>query len=311
MAKWTEENNWEDSYSGRFSFMRMPLAENADGADIAVLGIPLDMTTTGRPGARFGPRAIREQSLQAGEFEWGLFPWEYEVRDEFRCVDLGDVTGFTAYTDRVAPAIEKRAAAVLETGASLLSLGGDHFISLPLLRAHAKRHGRPLRLIHFDAHSDTWESEDLNHGTMFYHAIREGLIDPDHSVQVGLRTPNPETWGIRIWHADACFDTHPDEMAKQIRAHVGDGLAYITFDIDCLDPSYAPGTGTPVVGGPTTGWARRVLKGLAGLKIVGGDQVEVSPHYDGPSQVTALAGATIAGDILYLVAGGRRALGLK
>jgi agmatinase len=310
LARWKDKTNRADSFAGPISFMRVPAADTADGAEIAVLGIPLDMTTTGRPGARFGPRAIREQSLQAGEFEWGLFPWEYEVRDEFRCVDLGDVTGFTAYTDRVAPAIEQTAGTILESGASLLSLGGDHFVSLPLLRAHARRHGKPLALIQFDAHSDTWASEDLNHGTMFYHAIREGLIDPDHSVQVGLRTPNPETWGIRIWHADACFDMHPDEMARQIRAHVGDRLAYLTFDIDCLDPSCAPGTGTPVVGGPTTGWARRVLKGLDGLRIVGGDQVEVSPHYDGPSQVTALAGATIAGDILYLIAGGRRALGL-
>ncbi len=311
MAEWTEEAIWEDSYAGRFSFMRMPLAETADGADIAVLGIPLDMTTTGRPGARFGPRAIREQSLQAGEFEWGLFPWEYEVRDVFECVDVGDVTGFTAYTDRVAPAIEKKADTILDTGASLLSLGGDHFISLPLLRAHARKHGKPLALIHFDAHSDTWASEDLNHGTMFYHAIREGLIDPEHSVQVGLRTPNPDTWGVRIWHANTCLDTHPDELVKEIRTHVGDRLAYITFDIDCLDPCYAPGTGTPVVGGLNTAWARRVLRGLDGLRVVGGDQVEVSPHYDGPSQVTALAGATLAGDILYLIAGGRRALGLK
>ena len=185
MALWTEETNWEDSYAGRFSFMRMPIAATADGADIAVMGIPLDMTTTGRPGARFGPRAIREQSLQAGEFEWGLFPWDYEVRDEFRCVDIGDVTGFTAYTDRIAPAIEKKADAVLATGASLLSLGGDHFISLPLLRAHARKHGRPLALIHFDAHSDTWASEDINHGTMFYHAVQEGVI----SVWCWIATP--------------------------------------------------------------------------------------------------------------------------
>ncbi len=310
MADWTEQSNWVDSYAGRFSFMRLPTAENAAGADIAVLGIPLDMTTTGRPGARFGPRAIREQSLQAGEFEWGLFPWDYEVRDAFRCVDLGDVTGFTAYTDRVAPAIEAKADEVLATGASLLSLGGDHFVSLPLLRAHRRKHGEPLALVHFDAHSDAWKSDDLNHGTMFYHAIQEDLIDPGRSIHVGLRTPNPDTWGIEIWHADKCLDSHPDEVAARIRELVGDGLAYVTFDIDCLDPMAAPGTGTPVVGGVTTAWARRVLKGLDGLRVVGGDQVEVSPHYDGPSQITALAGATIAGDILYLVAGGRRAMGL-
>lgn len=311
MTRWTEETNWEDSYAGRFSFMRIPTAKTASGADIAIMGIPLDMTTTGRPGARFGPRAIREQSLLSGEFEWGLFPWDYEVRDVYKCVDIGDVTGFTAHTDRIAPVVESRAGAVLEAGASLLSLGGDHFISLPLLRAHAKKYGAPLALIHFDAHSDTWPSEDVNHGTMFYHAIQEGLLDTEHSMQVGLRTPNPETYGIEIWNANRCLDSHPNDVSARIRERIGDRLAYLTFDIDCLDPSNAPGTGTPVVGGVTAAWARRALHGLDGLKIVGGDQVEVSPHYDGPSQVTAMAGATIAGDILYLIAGGRKALGLR
>jgi len=311
VAEWTDETNWEDSYAGRFSFMRMRTAASADGAELAVMGVPLDMTTTGRPGARFGPRAIREQSLQAGEFEWGLYPWDYEIRDVFKCVDIGDVTGFTAYTDRVAPAIEAKASAVLDCGASLLSLGGDHFISLPLLRAHAKFHGTPLALIHLDAHSDTWKSDDINHGTMFYHAVREGVIAPEHSIHVGVRTPNPDTWGIDIIDANECLDSHPSEVAAKIRERVGGHLAYVTFDIDCLDPMNAPGTGTPVVGGVTAAWARRVLQGLGGLRIVGGDQVEVSPHYDGPSQVTALTGATIAGDILYLIAGGRRAMGRK
>jgi agmatinase len=309
MAEWTEETNWEDAYSGAISFMRMKTAPKADGADIAVMGIPYDMGTTGRPGARFGPRAIREQSLATGEFEWGLFPWDYEVRDVYECVDIGDVTGFTAYTDRAAPAIEARAGAVIDSGASLLSLGGDHFVTLPLLRAHAKKYGKPLALIHFDAHSDTWKSEDVNHGTMFYHAVQEGLIDPGHSMQIGLRTPNPDTFGIEIWHANKCLDSHPSEVSARIRERVGDKLAYLTFDIDCLDPSNAPGTGTPVVGGVTAAWARRVLQGLDGLRIIGGDHVEVAPHYDGPSQVTALVGATIAGDILYLIAGGRKALG--
>ncbi len=310
MAEWTDNSNWEDNYAGSITFMRMPSAKTAVGAELAVMGVPLDMMTTGRPGARFGPRAIRELSLLSGEFEWGLFPWDYEVRDVFNCVDVGDVTGFTAYTERVMPKIETKAGAILDTGASLLSLGGDHFISLPLLRAHAGKFGQPLALIHFDAHSDTWESQDLNHGTMFYHAIQEGLIDAERSIQIGIRTPNPKTYGIEIWDANKCFDTHPNELAARIRERVGDKLAYVTFDIDCLDPACAPGTGTPVAGGVTTAWARRVLKGLDGLKVVGGDQVEVSPHYDGPSQQTAVAGATIAGDILYLIAGGRQALDL-
>ncbi len=309
MARWIDEQDCLEPYAGSISFMRMKSVSSAEGADIAVMGVPYDLGTTGRPGARFGPRAVREMSLQVGEFEWGVYPWSYEVRDEFRCVDVGDVTGFLGYTDRIAPAVQKKAGDVLQTGASLLTLGGDHFVSLPLLRAHFERHGQPLALIHFDAHSDTWRSDDLHHGTMFYHAIQEGLIDPDVSMQIGLRTPNPETFGIEIVHANECLDLHPQELVARIRERVGERLAYLTFDIDCLDPADAPGTGTPVSGGVSSGWARRVLHGLDGLRIVGGDQVEVAPHYEGPSQITALAGATIAADILYLLAGGRRAMG--
>ena len=299
--------NWTDAYLGTISFMRCEMAETAEGADIAVMGIPYDMGTTGRPGARFGPRSVREQSLAVGEFEWGVYPWDYEVRDKHKVVDIGDAQGFTAYPDRLCPIVEDIAANVLSHGASLLSIGGDHFVSLPLLRAHAKKHG-PLALIHFDAHSDTWVDEDLNHGTMFYHAIKEGIIDPAKSIQIGLRTPNPETHGIEIWCADKCLASDPKDVIKAIRERVGDNKAYLTFDIDFLDPAYAPATGTPVSGGPSTAYARTVLQGLAGMKIVGADQVEVAPHYEGPGQITALAGATIAADLLYLIAEGRDAL---
>jgi len=305
MSNQTNGANWDDSYSGMVSFLRLKHAETAKGADIAVMGIPYDLGTTGRPGARFGPRAVREQSLIVGEFEWGVYPWTYEVRDAYTCVDIGDVTGFTAYPDRLCPSVEAKAKEVLDEGASLLSIGGDHFVSLPLLRAHVAKHG-PLALIHFDAHSDTWQDEDLNHGTMFYHALQEGLIIPEHSIQIGLRTPNPETYGIEIWDADKCLRSSPEDVTARIREIVGGSKAYLTFDIDALDPAFAPGTGTPVVGGLHVAWARTVLQGLEGLKIVGGDQVEVSPHYDTAAQITALAGATIAADILYLIAAGRK-----
>ncbi|NVJ97661.1 MAG: agmatinase [Alphaproteobacteria bacterium] len=280
--------------------MRVGFADSPEGVDIAVIGIPYDLGTTGRPGARFGPRAVRELSLAVGEFDWGVWPWDHDVRDNHTVRDLGDVQGFTAYPDRLCPVVEEKAAEVLDVGASLLSIGGDHFVSLPLLRAHAKKHG-PLALIHFDAHSDTWVDEDLNHGTMFYHAIKEGIIDPACSVQVGLRTPNPETHGIQILSADHCLKTPAEEVAKTIRERVGNRAAYLTFDIDFLDPAYAPATGTPVAGGPNSAYARHVLQGLAGLKIVGADQVEVAPHYEGPGQITAVAAATIAADILYLL----------
>lgn len=298
-------SNWEDAYSGDISFLRTGRADSVEGVDIAVIGIPYDLGTTGRPGARFGPRGVREQSLAVGEFEWGVWPWKHDVRQEHVVRDLGDVTGFTAYPERLCPILEKKAAEILDAGASLFSIGGDHFVSLPLLRAHANKHG-PLALIHFDAHSDTWVDEDLNHGTMFYHAIQEGIIVPEKSVQVGLRTPNPDSHDILNLNADICLTTPAEEIAKQIRERVGDHKAYLTFDIDFLDPAYAPATGTPVSGGPNVGYGRHVLQGLSGLNIVGGDQVEVAPHYEGPGQITALAGATIGADILYLIGEARK-----
>jgi len=295
---------WNDSYSGEISFLRAGTATSAEGIDIAIIGVPYDLGTTGRPGTRFGPRGVREQSLSVGEFKWGVWPWPYDVRDTHKVRDLGDIQGFTAYPERLCPELEKKASDILEDGTSLFSIGGDHFISLPLLRAHAKKYG-PLALIHFDAHSDTWVDEDLNHGTMFYHAIKEGLINTKHSVQVGLRTPNPDTHGILNLNANICLNTPASEISDRIRAQVGDSKAYLTFDIDFLDPAYAPATGTPVSGGPNVAYARSVLQGLKGLNIVGGDQVEVAPHYEGAAQITALAGATIGADILYLLSEAR------
>lgn len=294
----------EDYYLGEISFLQAGTATSPEGVDLAVLGIPYDLGTTGRPGARFGPRAVREQSLNVGEFDWGVWPWDYNLRDKFTMRDLGDVSGFTAYPDRLCPIVESRVTEILEAGSSLLSIGGDHYVSLPLLRAHAKKYG-PLALIHFDAHSDTWVNEDLHHGTMFYHAIQEGLIVPENSVQIGLRTPNPNSHGILNLDANICYNSSPTEISKTILDRVGNHRAYLTFDIDFLDPTYAPATGTPVCGGMSVNFARQVLKALEGLKIVGGDQVEVSPHYEGPAQITALAGATIAADIMYLIAAAR------
>ncbi|WND02088.1 agmatinase [Temperatibacter marinus] len=292
--------DWDDSYSGDLSFFRSGRTDDPESVDLAILGIPYDLGTTGRPGARFGPRAIREQSVHVGEFEWGLWPWNFDVRDAHKVRDFGDVQGFTAYPDRLTPVVHEKAKSILASGANLLCLGGDHFVSYPLLKAHAEIHG-PLALVHFDAHSDTWVDGDLNHGTMFYHGIREGWIDCSRSIHVGLRTPNPETHGIEIIDANACLEMSAQAVAARIKDRVGTAKAYLTFDIDFLDPAFAPATGTPVIGGPSVAYARHVLEGLAGLDFVGGDQVEVAPHYEGPSQITALAGATIAADILYLL----------
>jgi agmatinase len=196
--------------------------------------------------------------------------------------------------------VEQVVGRILDSGVSLLGLGGDHFVAYPLLRAHAARHG-PLSLVHLDAHSDTWTSEDYNHGTMFYHAIKDGIIDAAHSIQIGIRTPNPDTHGLTILDARWLLEQGPRAAAERVRSVVGGRPAYLTLDIDFLDPAYAPGTGTPVIGGPTTHQARELLFGLRGLNVVGGDQVEVAPAYDALGQITALAGATLAADILYLI----------
>lgn len=294
-----------ETFLGELTFLRAPLTKDLGGVDVAALGIPYDMGTTNRPGARFGPRAIREQSSLVGDYDMGVWPWDYDVREKYRIIDYGDVQNFTASTDAMITETEKTADRILQSGASLLGLGGDHFVALPLLRAHARKHG-PLALVHFDAHSDTWVSEDYDHGTMFYHALREGLIDPDHSVHIGIRTPNAETHGIQIIDAIEMETMSPDAIGAAIRKRVGDAKAYLTFDIDFLDPAFAPGTGTPVVGGPSVMTARRVLISLRGMNIVGGDQVEVAPAYDPLGGITALAGTTIAADILYLIAEARK-----
>jgi agmatinase len=288
------------SYAGPLSFLRSRHTRDLQGVDLAVLGIPFDLATTNRPGARFGPRALREQSAFVGEYPWGVWPWEFDLRERFSIVDCGDVDFNVGYTQRMVEAVEQTAGQILDAGVSLLCLGGDHFVAYPLLRAHAARHG-PLALVHLDAHSDTWTSEDYNHGTMFYHAVKEGLIDAAHSIQIGLRTPNPDTHGLTILDARWLLEHGPRAAAERVRSLVGDRAAYLTLDIDFLDPAYAPGTGTPVVGGPTTHQARELLIALRGLNVVGGDQVEVAPAYDAPGQITALAGATLAADILYLI----------
>lgn len=290
----------DEAYTGILSFLRLPYSRNLDEADIAVLGVPYDLGTTNRPGARFGPRAIREMSSLVGEFQWGVWPWDYDVRERRRILDYGDVCEFTAYPERLISKLEEKADEILGAGTALLALGGDHFISLPLLRAHVRKHG-PLALIHFDAHSDTWRDEKFNHGTMFYHAIQEGLIDVEHSIQVGIRTPNPDTFGLEIIDAMQLENMANAEVVARINERVGACKAYLTFDIDFLDPAFAPGTGTPVAGGASVTQAREILLGLKGLKIVGGDQVEVAPAYDPLGSITALAGATIAADILYLI----------
>lgn len=288
----------EPTYSGANSFMRRRYSRDLAGIDVAVTGVPLDLATSNRPGARFGPAAIRRASAQ---LSWGKpFPWGFNPFDRLAVVDYGDCVFDSGRPEGIPKEIEAHARAILDAGVFLLSLGGDHFISLPLLRAHAAKHG-PLSLVHFDAHSDTWKDEAgrIDHGTMFYHAVQEKLVDPRRSVQVGIRTHNDDTMGFQALDARRVLSSPPETTAAAIRATVEDAPAYFTFDIDCLDPSFAPGTGTPVVGGLTTHCALEILRGLRDVNFVGWDVTEVAPIYD-TGEITALAGATVALEFLCL-----------
>ena len=287
-------------FLGELSFGCRRYTRDLAGVDIAVVGIPFDAGTVNRPGARFGPRAIREQTSLVGCYPWAIYPWDRNVFDHCEVIDYSDIAFVAGYPDRMVEAVRQTAGTILDAEVSVLSLGGDHMVAYPLLQAHAAKHG-PLSLIHFDAHSDTWNmGDDLNHGTWGYLAVRDGLVDPARSIQVGIRSPNPDTLGFTMIEANPLLESPMERTAERIRAVVGNHPAYLTFDIDFLDPAFAPGTGTPVCGGPTTHQARTLLHALAGLNIVGADLVEVAPPYD-PAAVTALAGATLAYDLLTLL----------
>lgn len=289
----------EPTYGGVTSFMRRKYVTELDGVDVAVLGVPFDTATTNRPGARFGPRAIRNaSSIMAWERPYGM---AFDPFDKLAVADVGDCFFDFGKPDGVPAAIESRAFEIIDSGPALLTLGGDHFVTYPVLRAHARKHGSGLSLLHFDAHSDTWSDEidRVDHGTMFYRAAREGLVDPGSSVQIGLRTENPDTLGFNIIDAPQVHDRGIEAVAADTRRLLGSRPVYLTFDIDCLDPSYAPGTGTPVCGGLTSHQALSILRALEGINIVGMDVVEVAPMFD-VGEITALAASHIAMEMLYL-----------
>lgn len=290
----------EPTYSGALSFMRRKYARDLVGVDLAVTGIPFDSATTNRPGARFGPRAIRQASTQ---LSWAqLDDWGFDAFDKLAVIDYGDCEFDPGRPETIPQRIEEHARRIISQGAGLLALGGDHFITYPILKAHAEKHG-PLSLIHFDAHSDTWEDDDgrVDHGTMFYHAAREGLIEAQRSVQVGLRTFNKDTWGFNQLKAPWVHERGAAAVSDKVRRIVGGHPCYLTFDIDCLDPACAPGTGTPVIGGLSSHQAQQILRGLAGVNLAGMDLVEVAPDYD-VGEITSLAGASLALEMIYLYA---------
>jgi agmatinase len=295
----------EGTFGGVLSFLRRRYTRDLTNVDIAVTGIPLDVATTFRPGARLGPAAIRAASVQLNETQ---FAWGFGPCDRMSVIDYGDCWLDHHRPATVVPAIVEHARTILASGARMLSLGGDHFVTYPLLRAHAERYGKPLSLIHFDAHCDTWADDDvdsLNHGTMFYKAIKEGLIDPKRSVQIGIRTWNDDFMGMHVLGADWVHAHGTPAVAERILEIVGDNPTYLTFDIDCLDPAFAPGTGTPVSGGLSSAQALDILRRLVPVNLIGMDVVEVAPAYD-HAEITALAAAHIATELLCLLGAQRR-----
>lgn len=291
----------EPTYGGVTSFMRRKYSKDVSTADVAVLGVPFDTATTNRSGTRLGPRAIRNAStIMAWERPYGM---EFDPFDKLAVVDAGDAYFDFGKPETVPAAIQQAAFDIISKGPGLLSLGGDHFITYPLLKAHVEKFGGPVSLLHFDAHTDTWQDEDdrIDHGTMFFWATKQGLINPATSVQVGIRTQNPDTLGFNIIDAPQVHEQTIEATVAQIRATLGDTPVYVTFDIDCLDPSYAPGTGTPVCGGLTTHQALTILRSLAGINVIGMDVVEVAPQYD-VGEITSLAASSIAMEMLYLYA---------
>lgn len=290
----------EMTYGGALSFLRRKYTRDIADADIVVSGVPFDCATSFRPGARLGPQAIRAASVQLAELP--AFPFGFDPFDYVAVADYGDCFLDFGYPQHVVEKVEAHADTIIESGATMLTFGGDHFITYPLLRAHAKKHG-PLSLIHFDAHVDTWgdDGERLDHGSMFARAVREGLVDSSRSVQIGIRTFNNRTYGFTILDAPWVHQHGVEVTAAEIKRIVGDNKAYLTFDIDCLDPSFAPGTGTPVPGGLSTHQALTIIRSLADINLIGMDVMEVSPAYD-QSEITALAAATIAHDLICLFA---------
>lgn len=290
---------FENTFGGANSFLRRSYTKDLTNVDLAVTGIPFDQAVTNRSGTRLGPRAIREASaLQAFDPPYG---WGFDPLSDFSIIDYGDVAFDYAKVGDFPDTLSAHIRTILAARVGSLCLGGDHSITLPILRAYAEVYG-PMSVIQFDAHSDLWQDDDfsrIDHGTMMYKAVKLGYVDPARSVQIGIRTECPDYLGFHIIDA---FDVHRDgsvAVAERARAIVGDAPTYLTFDIDALDPAFAPGTGTPVWNGLTANQAAMILRGLAGINLKGGDVVEVSPPFD-QTGVTAIMGAHVAMELLCL-----------
>jgi len=287
--------------------MRAPHVTDLAGVDAVVYGIPFDTATSYRTGPRFGPEAIRSASALLRPYNPAL---DVSVVDRLSIVDYGDLPVSPGDTERTYAQIEEALAPIVDSGAFLVALGGDHSITLAELRALARKHG-PLALVQLDSHGDVWESyfgQRYFHGTTFKRAVEEGLLDAHASVQAGMRgslygaqdLQDARDLGFTVLTTDELRELGPVAYGEFVRATVGSSPAFVSFDIDFLDPAFAPGTGTPEAGGFSTAEALAFVRALRGVRLVGCDVVEVSPPYDGPGQVTALAGATVVYELLSL-----------
>ena len=297
----TLNERWREmSYGGALSFLRRKYSRDYAAADVVVSGIPFDNAVTYRPGCRLGPRAIRAASVELSELL--AFPFGFDPFTKVKVIDAGDVMLDPHHPDTVADAITAHTAAILKAGARPLTLGGDHFVTYPILRAMAEKHG-PVALVQFDAHCDTWadDGRSMDHGTMFARAVNEGIVDVTKSTQLGLRTYNHSDFGFEILTAPWIHREGILAAIEVVRERAGEAPLYISFDVDGLDPAFAPGTGTPVAGGLASWQALEFIRAMRGANLIGMDVVEVSPPYD-HAEITAIAAATVAHDWLCLLA---------
>jgi agmatinase len=294
-------------FAGVRTFMRLPHVTELEGVQAAAVGIPFDTATSYRTGARFGPEAIRSASALLRPYHPAL---DVNVVESLSIVDYGDTPVSPGDTERTYGQIEEALAPLAEAGIFVVALGGDHSITLPELRALARVTG-PLALVQLDAHADTWESyfgQRYFHGTTFKRAAEEGLVDPAASVQAGMRgsvygaedLQASRDLGYKLIASEELRALGPAEYGRVVRERVGERPVFLSFDIDFLDPAFAPGTGTPEVAGFSTAEALGLLRALRGIRLAGADVVEVSPSYDGPGQPTALAAANVAYELLAL-----------
>jgi agmatinase len=295
-------------FAGLLTFARLPRREDVDHCDIAVVGMPFDSGTSFRPGARFGPEAIRAGSRLLRTYNPALDVSPFEA---CQVADAGDLPLSPFDIEAAIATIEAGLAGILESSGRAVALGGDHTVALPILRVLHRRHG-PIAVVHFDAHLDTWDTyfgAPFTHGTPFRRASEEGLLAKGHCIHLGIRGPlyerldlsNDSELGFAVRQASTMGESHHEEILSEVRARVGDLPVYVSVDIDVLDPGFAPGTGTPEPGGLSSRELLSLLRGLVGLPIVGADVVEVAPAYD-HAQITALAGAHVAYELVSLMA---------